>query len=174
MKFFPIALGLLLTLSSYSLAQETKSTPAEILNLTPKKVYVIPVKNEIEDALTFLIRRGVKEAIRDKADILVLHMDTPGGKVSSTLDILKILEKFPNQSQTYTFIDPWAISAGALISSGTRNIYMSPTAIIGAAAPVMSSPGGTGGPQQMPSTMEEKMNSALRAQIRALAERNGR
>lgn len=146
-------------------------TPAPTL-VQPKKVYVIPVKDEIEDALTFLIRRGVKEAIKNEADILILHMDTPGGKVKSTLEIIKILEKFPHQDQTYTFIDPWAISAGALISSATKNIYMSPTAIIGAAAPVMSSPTG-GAAEQMPSTMEEKMNSALRAQIRALAERNG-
>jgi membrane-bound serine protease (ClpP class) len=140
-------------------------------NTSPKNVYVIPIQNEIEDALTFLIRRGVKEAIKNKADILIIHMDTPGGKVSSTLDILKILEKFPHQDQTYTFIDPWAVSAGALISAGTRHIYMSPSAIIGAAAPVMSS--ATGGTQELPSTMEEKMNSALRAQIRAFAERNG-
>jgi membrane-bound serine protease (ClpP class) len=151
-------------------AQDTPTAPPP--EPSPSKlIYVIPIKDAIEDALVYVVRRGVKEAIDAKADILILHMDTPGGKVSSTLEIFTILSKFPHQDQTYTLIDRWAISAGAFISAATRNIYMTPGAVIGAAAPVMVAPGG--GVQEMPSTMEEKQNSALRAQIRALAELHG-
>lgn len=138
---------------------------------TAPLIYVIPIKDEIEDGLVYIVRRGVKEAMEAQADMLVLHMDTPGGKVSSTLEIFEILSRFPRQDQTYTLIDRWAISAGAFLSAATRHIYMTPGAVIGAAAPVMMNPGG--GAQELPSTMEEKQNSALRAQIRALAELHG-
>ncbi|NJK92957.1 MAG: serine protease [Blastochloris sp.] len=169
-------LGLNLLLSGWSafLFLFISPLPAQTTtesSTAPKKVYVIPVEGPIEDALTFLIRRGVKEAIENKADLLILDMDTPGGKVSSTLEILKILERFPDQKQTFTYINPWAVSAGAFISAGTHRIYMSPAAIIGAAAPVVAS--SSGGAEDLPSTMEEKQNSALRAQIRAFAERQG-
>jgi membrane-bound serine protease (ClpP class) len=166
-----IAAALLLFLAPALLpAQDTSAAPPP--EPAPGKlIYVIPIKDAIEDALVYVVRRGVKEAIDAKADILILHMDTPGGMVSSTLEIYTILSKFPHQDQTYTLIDRWAISAGAFLSAATRNIYMTPGAVIGAAAPVMMSPGG--GAQELPSTMEEKQNSALRAQIRALAELHG-
>jgi membrane-bound serine protease (ClpP class) len=53
----------------------------------------------------------------------------------------------------------------------TQKIYMAPQSVIGAAAPIMMSP--TGGVSEMPSTMEVKMNSAIRAKIRTQAEKNG-
>jgi membrane-bound serine protease (ClpP class) len=54
----------------------------------------------------------------------------------------------------------------------TEEIYMAPESVIGAAAPIMMSPGGTG-VQEMPSTMEVKMTSALSAKIRAYAQKYG-
>jgi len=48
---------------------------------------------------------------------------------------------------------------------------MAPQSVIGAAAPIMMGP--TGGVAEMPSTMEVKINSAIRAKIRTQAEKNG-
>lgn len=166
-----LATLLLLATAVTTSGQDNVATSSEAAPAAPKVIYVIPIKNEIEEGLVYIVRRGVKEAIDARADMLVLHMDTPGGKVSSTLKIFEILSKFPHQDQTYTLIDRWAISAGAFLSAATRHIYMTPGAVIGAAAPVVMAPGG--GAQELPSTMEEKQNSALRAQIRALAELHG-
>lgn len=49
---------------------------------------------------------------------------------------------------------------------------MAPQSVIGAAAPIMLAPGGSG-PVEMPDTMEIKMNSAVRALVRRVCEKNG-
>jgi len=58
-------------------------------------------------------------------------------------------------------------SAGALIAFSCQDIYMAPGTSMGAAAPVIASPGGD------METAGEKSVAAVRSQIAALAERNG-
>jgi membrane-bound serine protease (ClpP class) len=65
-----------------------------------------------------------------------------------------------------------AFSAGAFIAVSTKEIYMAPQSVIGAAAPIMMAPGG-GGAAEMPDTVERKMTSAVRAMVRTSAEKNG-
>ena len=134
-----------------------------------KKVFVLPIREDIMPPLVYLVRRGVKEAMDEKADLLVLDMDTNGGRVDVTEDIIEILNNF--KGQTATFVNRKAFSAGAFISVATQKIFMAPQSVIGAAAPIMLVPGGA--PQDMPETMQAKMNSALRALIRTSAEKNG-
>ena len=119
--------------------------------------------------LVYLVRRGVKVAMDGKADLLVLDMDTNGGRVDVTEEIIGILNNF--KGQTATFVNRKAFSAGAFISIATQKIFMAPQSVIGAAAPIMLVPGGA--PQDMPETMQAKMNSALRALVRTSAEKNG-
>lgn len=140
------------------------STPAPV-------VYVIPIRDEIEQTMEYLVRRGVKEAMEMKAEALVLHMETNGGRVDCTERIISSLDQFKPNDKTYTFIDKKAISAGAFISSATRHIYMAPGSVIGAAAPVLAMPGQ--GPQALPESYEEKITSAIRAMVRSSAENHG-
>src|SRR5206468_10864121 len=133
------------------------------------KVYVLPLREAIMPPLVYLVRRGVKEAMDAKADLLVLDMDTNGGRVDVTEDIIEILNNF--KGQTATYVNRKAFSAGAFISVATQKIFMAPQSVIGAAAPIMLVPGGA--PQDMPETMQAKMNSALRALVRTSAEKNG-
>lgn len=132
-----------------------------------KRVVIIPIQGDIEPALVYVVRRGIKEAKEKKADAVILHIDTNGGRVDSTTEIINILSRFEPQSQTYTFVDTKAFSAGAFISAATRHIYMAPGSVIGAATPILS----TG--EEMPKAIEEKMTSAVRALVRATAERHG-
>ena len=134
-----------------------------------KKVYVVPVREDIMPPILYVIRRGVKEAMAAEADCLILDMETNGGRVDITEEIFDIIGKFPGLTVTYVNKD--AYSAGAFIAVATQKIYMAPQSVIGAAAPIMMSP--TGGVSEMPSTMEVKMNSAIRAKIRTQAEKNG-
>src|SRR3989454_40277 len=134
-----------------------------------KKVYVLPIREDIMPPLVYLVHRGVKAAMDGKADLLVLDMDTNGGRVDVTEDIIEILNNF--KGQTATFVNRKAFSAGAFISIATQKIFMAPQSVIGAAAPIMLVPGGA--PQDMPETMQAKMNSALRALVRTSAEKNG-
>jgi len=134
-----------------------------------KKVYVVPVREDIMPPILYVIRRGVKEAMAAKADCLILDMETNGGRVDITEEIFDIIGKF--SGETVTYVNKDAYSAGAFIAVATQKIYMAPQSVIGAAAPIMISP--TGGVSEMPSTMEVKMNSAIRAKIRTQAEKNG-
>lgn len=131
----------------------------------PVKVVVIPVRAQIAAPELYILRRGLKEAIEQKVDTVVLDMETPGGALDVTFEMLKALEKFPGK--TVTYINSEAISAGALISAGTDEIHFAPGAVIGAAAPVLA----TGG--EIDETMRGKIVSYLRARVRAISEGKG-
>lgn len=133
-------------------------------------VFIVPIREPIMPPLVYLVRRGVKEAMEAQADVLILDMKTDGGRVDVTEEIIQIINKFPGT--TVTYVNDRAFSAGAFISTATQKIYMAPQSVIGAAAPIMMSPIGTGG-EDLPDTIEVKMTSAIRALIRVQAEKNG-
>ena len=165
------ALALAAVLASLGQAQEMEAPDDAPLGqaAAQKKVYVVPVREDIMPPILYVIRRGVKEAMAAEADCLILDMETNGGRVDITEEIFDIIGKF--KGETVTYVNKDAYSAGAFIAVATEKIYMAPQSVIGAAAPIMMSP--TGGVSEMPSTMEVKMNSAIRAKIRTQAEKNG-
>ncbi len=127
-------------------------------------VYVIPVRSEINRPILYILRRGLKEADQ-KADAVVLDMDTPGGALDVTFDIMEALGKF--KGETLTYVNKEAISAGAFISATTGEIWFTPDAVIGAAAPV-SAEG-----KDIDVTMKQKIVSYLKARVRAISEGKG-
>lgn len=129
------------------------------------EVVVVPVRAQIADPELFILRRGIKDAIDRGASTLVLDMETPGGALDTTFEILKALEKFPGK--TVTYVNGEAISAGALIAAGTEEIHFAPGGVIGAAAPVLA----TGG--EISESMKLKIVSYLRARVRAISEDKG-
>ena len=161
--------GLLLTLFACALGG-LAAEPALVAAIpaTPARkmvIYVIPVREEINRPTFYILRRGLKEAIEQKADVVLLDMNTPGGALDVTFDIMEALDKFPGQKITY--VNKEAMSAGAFISAVTDEIYFVPTGVIGAAAPVLS----TGG--DVDKTMKQKIVSYLRARMRASSEGKG-
>jgi membrane-bound serine protease (ClpP class) len=132
----------------------------------PKKtVVVIPVRTQIDDPTLYVLRRGLKEAIEDKVDVVILDMKTPGGSAGVALEMMEALVKFPGT--TITFVNDEAISAGAFIATATEEIWFAPRSVIGAAAAVTA----TG--EDIPETMRLKFNSFLRAKVRAFSEGRG-
>jgi len=128
---------------------------------TQQKVVIIPIRDQIAPPELYILRRGLKTAIEQGADTVILDMETPGGRLDTTFEILKAIEKFPGKVVTY--INTEAISAGALISAGTDEIWFAPTAIIGAAAPV------SGGGAEIDESMKQKIVSYLKARVRAMS-----
>ncbi|RYD34884.1 MAG: hypothetical protein EOP85_19455, partial [Verrucomicrobiaceae bacterium] len=139
------------------------SIPAPVAG--PAKIVVIPIREQIAKPELYILRRGLKEAIEQKVDTIILDMETPGGDLGTTFEMLKALEKFPGK--TVTYINREAISAGALISAGTDEIYFAPGAVIGAAAPVLA----TG--EEIDATMRSKIVSYLKARVRSVSEGKG-
>lgn len=141
------------------------AVPAETAAGGKVKVVVIPVRDQIADPVLYVIRRGLKQAIDNGVKLVVLDMDTPGGALDTTFEILKALDRF--DGETITFVNAEAISAGALISAGTDEIYFAPDGVIGAAAPVLA----TG--QELDETMRDKIISYLKARVRSISEGKG-
>jgi membrane-bound serine protease (ClpP class) len=147
--------------------ETNRATPAPE---QPTRVYVLPIREEIMPPLVYLVRRGVKEAMEQQASLLIIDMNTPGGRVDTCREIISILGQF--KGETVTYVNKDAFSAGAFIAVATKRIYMAPESVIGAAAPIMLNPGGEG-IAQIPDTFEKKMTSAVRAMVRTTAEKNG-
>ncbi len=135
------------------------------LTAEPGPVIVVPIRTEISSAQFFFLRRALKDAERRHASAIVLDMDTYGGEVKAAIDSMDALMK--TQVPTFTFINDKAISAGSMIALATQKIYMAPTAVIGAAAPVMS------GGEDLSKTMTDKVVSMLSAKVRAASQKNG-
>ena len=130
-----------------------------------KQVVVIPVRDEIAEPALYILRRGLKEAMSDKADVVVLDLKTPGGAIDVTMEMMEALAKYPGL--TIAYVDNEAMSAGAFVSAVTGEIWFAPDGIIGAAAPVTS----TG--QDVDTTMKQKLVSYLKARMRATSEGKG-
>ncbi len=135
--------------------------------VSPSLVLVIPVEGMIERGLLYVIRRSLADAVREKAAVVILDMDTPGGRVDVTEEIMRLLMDLPTSITTITYVNKDALSAGALITIATDRIYMAPGSRVGASAIV----GATGDIED--GDLKEKHVSSLVALARSAAESNG-
>jgi len=125
-------------------------------------VHVLPIDGEIDLGLAALTERAVREAEQAGAAVLIVHIDTPGGRLDAALRMRDAL--LGAGVPTVAFVDRDAFSAGALIAIAAEGIWLAPGAVIGAATPVL----GDG------SSADEKTVSAVRAVFRATALERGR
>lgn len=124
-------------------------------------VYRIPVDGVIELGLAPFIERSLREAEAAGARAAILDIETPGGRVDAAQRIVDALQA--TSLPVYAYVNHRALSAGALIALATDGIYMRPGSVIGAATPV------DGEGKKAP----EKIVSAMRSEMRALAEARG-
>ncbi|MDO7905461.1 nodulation protein NfeD [Paenibacillus sp. JX-17] len=99
-------------------------------------VYVIPVNQEIERGLQQFMERGFKEAADMKARLIVLDIDTPGGRVDTADALGKLIRE--SEIPTVAYIRGKAASAGSYLALNADKIAMEPGSYIGAAALVDS------------------------------------
>jgi len=136
-----------------------------------QRVFVIPIRGEINRALMVFLRRGIEQAKKGNADVILFDTNTFGGRVDSALQIASLIGSAgPALTVTHVTASPESTgvswSAGALIAFATERIFMAPGTSMGAAAPIMMGPEGE-------VAASEKVVSAIRAQMAALAEKNG-
>lgn len=135
---------------------------AQTNSLPEKKVYVLPIKEEIGPASWRHLEEGFHQAEALPADLIILHLNTFGGTVDDADRMRTTIMK--SKIPVYAFIDNNAASAGALISIACDSIYMAQGSSIGAATVV--------GQDGVPAP--EKYQSYMRSMLRATAEANGR
>jgi len=114
---------------------------------------------------------GLSRAERQHAEAVIITLDTPGGLMSSTMDIDKRLlaAKVP----VIVYISPSggrAASAGVFISYAAHLVAMAPSTNIGSAHPVTMG----GAKQDSSAVMMEKVTNDAVSHIRGLARQRGR
>lgn len=125
-------------------------------------VYTFNINKEIGPGMLRITQQSFAAAREQKADLIVIRMNTYGGLLDAADSIRTILlnSKIP----VYVFIDNNAASAGALISIAADRIYMREGANIGAATVV----------NQTGEALPDKYQSFMRAMMRATAEAHGK
>ncbi|MDQ5850292.1 MAG: nodulation protein NfeD [Pseudomonadota bacterium] len=149
----------------------------------PAPVVLVPLEGAIGPASVDFVRRALKRAANDKAQLVVLRMDTPGGLDTSMRQLIKDILASP--VPVATFVAPSgsrAASAGTFILYASHFAAMAPGTNLGAASPVA-----IGAPSSAPQkddkkdksadagdTMTRKATNDAVAYIRGLAEMRGR
>ncbi|WP_441292649.1 NfeD family protein [Sorangium sp. KYC3313] len=128
------------------------------------KVTVVAISGTIDLGLSPFLERVV--AAQGEGDLLVLDISTLGGRIDAALAIRDALLRA--RVRTVCWVNPRAISAGALISLACDVIAVAPGATLGAATPVQIGEGGEMKP------VAEKVVSYMRKEMRATAEAKGR
>jgi len=117
------------------------------------------------------IQRAIRVATQQKYACLIVQLDTPGGLVSSTKDIVQAFYASPVPVVVY--VGPTgstATSAGCFITLAADVAAMAPGTSIGAAHPVdMSGNGGGGSDDKGDSVMKQKIENYASAFIESIA-----
>jgi membrane-bound serine protease (ClpP class) len=122
-----LLLAAILVPAGYAYAEQDELTSSQ-------PVYVIPVKHTIETGLQKFLERALLEAEEAQAKVIILELDTFGGRVDSAEEIGELIRS--SKIPTIAFIHGKAVSAGSYIALNANRIVMDPGSSIGAAAVV--------------------------------------
>jgi len=124
-------------------------------------IFRVPVIGTVEMGLAPFIERSIREAESAGAEVIILDIDTPGGRVDAAERISDAIND--SSVPVYAYVNRRAFSAGALIALSTQRVYMRSGSVMGAVTPV----DGAG------TKASEKIVSAMRSEMRTLAEVRG-
>jgi len=135
-------------------------------------VGLIKVKGAIGPATASYISRAIDVASERGDACLIIELDTPGGSLESTKDIVQQFYASTVPTVVYVFPDgAWAGSAGCFITLAANVAAMAPGTSIGAAHPVSI---GAGGEEKVSDVMKEKLEQISGSYIEGIAKRRGR
>lgn len=126
------------------------------------KVYYYNIDENIAKPALRKTQKALEDAKTQKADYILLELNTFGGELDAADKIRTLLLNAP--MPTLVFINNNAASAGALISIACDSIYMAEGSSFGAASVV----------NQSGEIMPDKYQSYMRSLMRSTAEKNGR
>jgi membrane-bound serine protease (ClpP class) len=106
-------------------------------------INVITIDGSINPASSDYLQGAIRQSESDGAEALLIELDTPGGLLSSTKDIIQAM--LNAEVPVIVFVSPkgaWAASAGTFITLAGHIAAMAPGTSIGAASPISASGGG--------------------------------
>lgn len=138
---------------------------APIRAASPGAVVVLPATGEVDAVMADAIVNGLNAAAASGAAAVVIELDTPGGSLDSTQQIVTAMlgAKVP----TIVWVAPaggFAASAGTFITVAANLAWMAPGTRIGAASPIDNSG------NDIPGTLGVKVKNDAIAWITSLAQ----
>jgi membrane-bound serine protease (ClpP class) len=152
MKFLRVLLFTLITFAFFSQTQAQTNNPVAV---------VLTADGPIMPPMLEYIKRGIERAERVDAEVLIIELNTPGGAVDTTLEIISVMRA--SEVPVVVYVSPRnaiAGSAGAMITLAGHASAMAPETSIGAASPITS----TG--ENLNSTADTKAKEIIKASIR--------
>lgn len=144
------------------------SVPLSLQAQDSNEVIILEATGPVTPAMTGYFERGIATAEEDGASAIVLVLDTPGGAVDATLEIVQAFRA--SAVPIIVFVSPrgaQAASAGSIITMAGHASAMSPETVIGAASPV-----GENG-VDLEETIFRKISEDLKATVRNLTADRG-
>jgi membrane-bound serine protease (ClpP class) len=135
-------------------------------------VALIQINGVIGPATSSYIGRATRLAAKRDNACLVIQLDTPGGLLESTKEIVQ--EFYASSVPVVVYVAPSgavAGSAGCFITLAADVAVMAPNTTIGAAHPVAM---GGGGEEKTDEVMKQKLESYASTAIEAIAKKRGR
>ncbi len=135
-------------------------------------VAVIKIQGAIGPATSGYISRALRQAAAQSSECLIIELDTPGGLLETTKQIVQQFYSAP--VPTVVYVAPagaTATSAGCFITLASDVAAMMPNTSIGAAHPVVS---GGGSAEKMDDVMKKKLENYAASYIEGIATRRGR
>ena len=130
---------------------------------------LVEIDGAIQPISARFLARAIDTAAEENAEVLIVLLDTPGGLLDSTREMVEAI--LASGVPVVVYVSPAgaeATSAGTFITAAAHVAAMAPSTNIGAAAPVSS----TG--EELPDTVKSKASEAAAAFIRSIAEERGR
>lgn len=141
------------------------------LSAREDKAFVLPVTGAISPPTSGYLARGITEAEIADASVVIVRLDTPGGLLDSTKEIVQTI--YQSRVPVVVYVAPpgaGAISAGCFITLAADVAAMAPNTTIGAAHPVSLG----GGTEKLDPAMAQKLENFAVSYIEAIAQKRGR
>ncbi len=155
---------------SLTLIQPAGSAPAP--PSSSANVVELRIDGEIEPVLAEYIVRGINEANADRASLILITMNTPGGLDTSMREIIQAI--LASKVPVCAYVAPTgsrAASAGFFILLSADIAAMSPGTDTGAASPILVF---GGQPVQIDDTLHKKIVNEATAYLRSYVTQRGR
>ncbi len=140
----------------------------QIARAQSSEVAVLEIDGVVTPMMLAYFERGLADAVADGADAVLIILDTPGGAVDTTLEIVQLFRA--SEIPIIVYIGPrgaQAASAGSIITAASHAAGMAPETVIGAASPINSDG------SDINETAYRKAVEDLKATMRGLTERRG-
>lgn len=129
------------------------------------RAYIIEVKGPVTPVVQAYIGRGIEQARADGAACLIVMLNTPGGSLSVTREIVEVMQAAPLPIIVYVAPSgATAASAGTILTLAGHLAAMAPGTSIGAASPV------SGQGEELGETERRKAENIVVADLKALTE----